>query len=212
MKEKEFFKFSYINYEVIAVFILAFVISLSIRTQYIAHINSSSVKGKTEETSGSFSVKDSTPNSSDDIKNSFLYFTKDKTENVDFIQQDIASNQYNIAVSYEKGLGVPQSNRIAAIWYKSAASLGHKLSQYNLAIFYSKGLGIKKDYKESFKWFLSASKAGLPQAQYNLGYMYEEGIGTEKDLYKSYDWYKKASEAGFSIAKNKVKSLKNKIK
>ncbi|MHA1539663.1 MAG: tetratricopeptide repeat protein [Alphaproteobacteria bacterium] len=214
MKEAKLFKFSRLNYEVIGVFVLAFAIALSIRSQYLSR-TSPKMMQETAATSP-FSKETLLPeeNTDEALEEQDKKKTSplERTDGVDFIQKDIANSQYRIAVSYERGLGVPQSHHIAAVWYKSAAALGHKLAQYNLAIFYSKGLGVKKSYANSFKWFSAASDLGLPQAQYNLGYMYEEGMGTKKNLSEAYLSYKKAADAGFSLANNKVKSLKMKVK
>ena len=129
----------------------------------------------------------------------------------DPLTQDIATTQYRLAVAYEKGYGVPQNYKIAAVWYKSAADLGHKIASYNLGIFYFKGLGVDKNYATAAQWFQKSVDQSFAKAAYNLGFMYEEGLGVKRDMDKAYDLYVKAAAGGVEAAQARVKMLESRL-
>ena len=60
-------------------------------------------------------------------------------------EQGDAAAQYNLAVMYEHGEGVPQSPAMAAMWYWKSAEQGTDLAQYNLGVLYEHGLGVPQD-------------------------------------------------------------------
>ena len=47
--------------------------------------------------------------------------------------------QYDLALLYDKGLGVPQSDAEALRWYTRAAEQGEARAQYNLGLMYMNG-------------------------------------------------------------------------
>ena len=57
-------------------------------------------------------------------------------------EQGNATAQYNLAVMYDNGQGVPQNFNEAAKWYRKAAEQGEAKAQYNLAVMYAKGQGV----------------------------------------------------------------------
>ena len=73
-------------------------------------------------------------------------------------EQGNAGAQYNLAVMYDKGLGVPQDYSEAVRWYRKAAEQGDALAQYNLGVMYANGEGVPQDYAEAVRWY---RKAGL---------------------------------------------------
>jgi TPR repeat protein len=68
--------------------------------------------------------------------------------------------QYDLALLYDKGLGVPQDDAKALYWYKRAAEHGETRAQYNLALMYMNGQGIQPDYIRSYYWFSMAASQG----------------------------------------------------
>ena len=60
--------------------------------------------------------------------------------------------QYNLGLSYDKGLGVPQNYAQAALWYRKAAEQGYAMAQYNLGFLYHNGQGVPRDYAEAYFW------------------------------------------------------------
>lgn len=109
-----------------------------------------------------------------------------------------AHAQYNVALIYARGQGVPQDYKQAAEWYRKAAEQGVAAAQYNLGVMYSNGQGVPQDPQEARKWFLKAAEQGVALAQTSLGNIYESGA------FKNYDEalkaYRKAAEEGIASA------------
>lgn len=65
-------------------------------------------------------------------------------------EQGYASAQYNLALMYSNGRGVPQNYTQAVTWYKKAAEQGHVDAQSNLGGMYAMGKGIPQNYKIAY--------------------------------------------------------------
>jgi len=83
-------------------------------------------------------------------------------------EQGDADAQYDLALMYEKGEGLPQNYAEAFKWYRKAAEQGHTDAQIGLAHLYCKGKGIPQNYIEGYVWFSIASAKGDKDAKYNL--------------------------------------------
>jgi len=57
-------------------------------------------------------------------------------------EQGQADAQYNLALIYRDGDGVPQNYETAVMWYILAAKQGHANAQSNLTIMHAKGQGV----------------------------------------------------------------------
>jgi TPR repeat protein len=67
--------------------------------------------------------------------------------------------QFNVALLYEAGQGVPRNYEEAAKWFARAANQGHVRAQHNLGAMYGIGEGVKRDYVQAYKWMsLCAAK------------------------------------------------------
>jgi TPR repeat protein len=71
-----------------------------------------------------------------------------------------ARAQYDLALLYDKGLGVPQDDGKALYWYRRAAEQGEKRAQYNLALMYMNGQGVVPDYIRAYYWLSMAQVQG----------------------------------------------------
>lgn len=96
--------------------------------------------------------------------------------------------QFNLAVMYERGKGVPQNYKTAVKWYTLAAEQGHAKSQYNIGVMYNNGEGVPQDYKAAVKYYTLAAEQGIAEAQFNLAFMYESGKGVPQNYIKAYMW------------------------
>lgn len=103
-------------------------------------------------------------------------------------KEDHANVQYNLGVSYEKGLGVPQDHQQAVTWYRQAAEQGHADAQYNLGVMYANGQGVPQDHQQAVAWFRQAAEQGDASAQYLLGGSYEKGLGVPQNYSLAYTW------------------------
>jgi TPR repeat protein len=68
--------------------------------------------------------------------------------------------QYNLAVMYDDGQGVPQDYAVATSWYRKAAEQGDADGQVNLGILYGMGQGVAQDYVNAHMWFSLAASGG----------------------------------------------------
>jgi len=108
----------------------------------------------------------------------------------------MAKAQYDTAVLYERGQGVPKDRAKAAAWYRRAADQGFALAQSNLGNEYDTGRGVSLDYAAAAAWFRRAADQGLSSAQYNLGLLYEAGRGVPKDDAEASAWLRKSADQG----------------
>jgi TPR repeat protein len=126
-------------------------------------------------------------------------------------EQGDAYAQYNLALFYSNGQGVPQDYAEAAKWYRKAAEQGDDDAQYNLALFYSNGQGVPQDYAEAAKWCRRAAEQGNTMAQLNLGFMYGTGQGVPQDYVMAHMWYNLAASRLSPLEKEaRENALKNK--
>ena len=107
--------------------------------------------------------------------------------------------QFNVALDYYYGIGVPQNYKLAAKWYQQASKQGHLDAMNNLGIMYSKGLGVEKDKDKAFQLVLESALRDNPIAMKCLGYFYIEGVGCQRNTTKAMEWFLKARENGEDV-------------
>jgi len=104
-----------------------------------------------------------------------------------------AAAQYQLALRYANGEGVPRDSEEAARWYRKAAEQGLAPAQYQLALRYANGDGVARDFEEAVKWYRRAAGQGVAFAQFNLGVRYANGQGIERDPVLAYLWFSLAA-------------------
>ena len=82
--------------------------------------------------------------------------------------------QYDLALLYDKGLGVPQSDAEARRWYTRAAEQGDARAQYNLGLMYMNGQGVQPNLILAYYWVSLAGAQGDENAQSARGYLTEK--------------------------------------
>jgi len=76
--------------------------------------------------------------------------------------------QYNLALMYDLGKGLPRNPHEAEKWYKAASNSGHAAAKYYLAKMYStQNSGIRRDESEAKRLFKEASELGYQGANTN---------------------------------------------
>ncbi len=60
--------------------------------------------------------------------------------------------QYNLALMYRRGLGVPQDLAKAAEWYLRTARQGDARAQLAIGLMYAEGLGVPEDCVQAHMW------------------------------------------------------------
>jgi len=71
--------------------------------------------------------------------------------------QGVATAQDDLALMYQKGVGVPKDAAAATTWAKRAAAQGQGHAQYMLGGFYASGSSVPKDAVEAYKWMYMAT-------------------------------------------------------
>jgi type II secretory pathway predicted ATPase ExeA len=104
------------------------------------------------------------------------------------------SAEYELAMRYAQGSGVPQNYSEAVRWFERAAEQGSASAQWKLGLAYLNGIGIVRGEAKAAQWIQRAANQGNPLAQVALSQLYLEGRGVEKDLTTSYTWASIASQ------------------
>jgi hypothetical protein len=105
--------------------------------------------------------------------------------------------QYELALRYQNGEGVPQSQADAVRLLRKAGDRGYAPAQNALGLLYEEEL---KDYAEALKWYRKAAEQGDAAGQANLGMMYSNGRGVPKDEAEAARLIARAAEQGHAKA------------
>ena len=96
--------------------------------------------------------------------------------------------QYELALRYANGEGVPQNYRDAMAWFAKAAANGNDNAQWKLGLGYLKGIGVPHDERQAVVWFKTAANQGHIRAQRALSDLYFDGRGVSRDYVRAYTW------------------------
>jgi uncharacterized protein len=92
-----------------------------------------------------------------------------------------ADSQFNVALMFERGIGVKKDEKEAVSWYLKSAEKGNGLAQFNLGVMYENGRGTEVDFAKANQWYRKAAVQGDPLAIGNLGMLYIRGDGVKVD-------------------------------
>jgi TPR repeat protein len=92
-----------------------------------------------------------------------------------------ADSQFNLALMYERGIGVEKDEKDAVVWYGKAAAQGNSAAQFNLGVLYEHGRGTNVDFAKANDWYRKASVQGDALAIGNLGMLYVRGQGVKEN-------------------------------
>jgi len=84
-------------------------------------------------------------------------------------KQGDAKAQFNLAVRYAKGEGMPQNKKEAVYWYRQAAEQGFAVAQLALGMNYLTGNGVPKNEQTAYMWLLLARANGDAEIQSAVG-------------------------------------------
>jgi hypothetical protein len=96
--------------------------------------------------------------------------------------------QYEMALRYADGEGVPQNYRDAMAWFARAAANGNDNAQWKLGLGYIQGIGVPPDERMAVVWFKRAANHGDIRAQRALSDVYLSGRGVPRDYVRAYTW------------------------
>ncbi len=109
-----------------------------------------------------------------------------------------AAAQFEVAMRFVDGRGVPQNLGLAAEWFERAAKQGSAPAQFRLGGLYEKGLGVKKNLDLARRLYIQAGEAGNAKALHNLAVLYAEGMDGKPDYQSAAQWFRKAAAYGMS--------------
>lgn len=104
--------------------------------------------------------------------------------------------QFNLALLYAKGEGVPQDKAKAAELYEKAAEQGNPKAQSNLGLMYARGDGVEQNYERAIELFNEAAEQDDAEAQFNLGLLYNNGQGVPENKEKAIELFRQAADKG----------------
>ncbi len=105
-----------------------------------------------------------------------------------------AAAQTLIAELYEKGLGIAQDTKQAAVWYEIAAKSGNREAKFALSLKLLKGKDVPKDEKRGAELLKQAADAGHPIAMFNHANQIIAERPTSAGYRKALPFYEKAAE------------------
>ena len=109
-----------------------------------------------------------------------------------------AEAEYELALRYSAGRGVPKDGRLAAEWFEKAAVHGFAPAQYNLGVLFERGQGVAKSPEKAFFWYQSAAQQHYARAEHNLATLYATGSGVAQNYGEAAKWFREAADAGIS--------------
>lgn len=115
-------------------------------------------------------------------------------------QRGDAAAQFNLALMYNTGRGVPEDKAAAVGWYRLAAEQGYAKAQFSLGAMYERGQGVPQDYAEAARWYRTAAEQRNARARYKLGYLHHKGKGVSRDLGEAVKLYGQAADQGLPEA------------
>lgn len=89
--------------------------------------------------------------------------------------------QFNVAVMYDDGIGLPQNFPLALRWYKRAAEAGLVDAQYMTGRFYGRGRGTPQNPGKALFWFDLARAGGHPLAAKLRNQHYDQLSNPQRD-------------------------------
>jgi len=104
-----------------------------------------------------------------------------------------ASSMYNLAVSYDSGLGVTQDDAKAREWLEKAAAKDNADAMYYLGWLYGNGKGVAQDHAKAREWYEKAAAKNNADAMLNLAVLYHNGLGVTQDDARAREWSEKAA-------------------
>jgi hypothetical protein len=96
--------------------------------------------------------------------------------------------QYEMALRYARGEGVPQNYRDAMAWFAKAAANDNDNAQWKLGLGFIKGIGVPHDERKAAVWFKRAANHGDIRALSVLSDLYLSGRGVPRDYVRAYTW------------------------
>jgi enhanced entry protein EnhC len=108
---------------------------------------------------------------------------------------DVYGN-YDLALMYQYGKGVPVDYQKAKVLFTAAADKGYSEAMNQIASMYFYGLGQDRNDQQALDWYKKAANLGNANALYVLGLFSETGFATKLDFQDALKYYQEASSQG----------------
>ena len=83
-------------------------------------------------------------------------------------EEGAALAQHFLGWHYHKGIGTPQDDRMACVWWLKAAQQGLPEAQQGMGWAYANGRGVDRDLEEAYRWYNRAVAGGDEEAREGL--------------------------------------------
>ena len=109
--------------------------------------------------------------------------------------QGHARAQFYLGLMYKTGTGVPQDDKEAVKWFRSAALQGDAGGKLGLRLMHDSAKNAPQDNPEEIQWVRLAAEQGDAMAQLGLGFMYgygdraPQGYHVPRDYIEAYKWF-----------------------
>lgn len=115
--------------------------------------------------------------------------------------------QFVLGLIYERGAGLPQSDKEAVVWYRKSADARFAQAQVILGNAYENGRGVPKSDTDAVFWYQKAAEqhgVWAQLAQTLLGYSYSSGRGVTQSAVEAVKWWRKAAASGEVISQYRL--------
>jgi enhanced entry protein EnhC len=103
---------------------------------------------------------------------------------------------YNLALMYEYGKGMPADDEKANILFTEAANKGFNPAMNQLATMYFDGIGQPRNEQQALFWYKKAAALGNGNSLYMLGLLAETGVASKLDFAQALNYYQQAANHG----------------
>ena len=121
---------------------------------------------------------------------------------------------FELALLYERGVGVEQDRQKAFSLFKKVAELHYLKAEYVVGVSYLQGSVVNKDTHMAMQWLRKAALHGNVDAQLLLGNIYEYGLhgdnpaqSVKKDLARAKAMYSLAAQSGMPTAQYRLANM-----
>lgn len=102
--------------------------------------------------------------------------------------QGYSPAQYNLAVMYLTGRGVPKDQNQGVAYLRKAADNGHVKASSTIGAMYLQGKGVGRNPSQARRYLTKAAQKGDSQSILYLSLMYNRGDGVQQDMTQAYQW------------------------
>lgn len=115
--------------------------------------------------------------------------------------------QFNLAMAYDLGQGMPQDAGQAFKWFHQAAEAGLPDAEFNVAVMLDSGRGVARNLSGAAVWYARAAARGHHRAQFNLALLYDAGSGVPRNPELAAFWFRQAA-AEIPVAGRRLAALR----